>query len=330
MKTALVIDDSKSARFAMRKYLESNDYEVLTAESPDEAFQQLQGTAPSVIFLDHIMPGVEGFSVLQKLKSTPGTGDLPVVVCSSNEGASFVEQAIAHGAAAVLQKPPSPEQMAQVLRELPKLAKPTVAAVIADPAPKAAPKASTPPPDAAPAPAKASSAAPPPRFGDRLSQGVAGLREQLEQQVQQTATRLHTEIAGLREQMAALRDAAAAPTTAPATIEAAVQEGLGKAEAAWLPPLHGEVKALHGRIDALESKVERQLAAMQETLQACLQSAAEARVTELAALEQRLREAAAAAARAGVEQAVEEAATRLSEQVTDSILAALGQPSQGG
>lgn len=313
----------------MRKYLESNDYEVLTAESPDEAFHLLTGAAPSVIFLDHIMPGVEGFSVLQKLKATPGTGDLPVVVCSSNEGASFVEQAIAHGAAAVLQKPPSPEQMAQVLRTLPVVAEPAASAKATPAATPAPTKAG--PPAAKPAPAaRAASAAAPPRFGERLSQGVAGLREQLEQQILQATAGLSAEIAELRAQLDAWRNTPAAPAHDPAAVAAAVQDGLNQAESAWLPPLRRELSTLQGRLDALESKLERQLAAVQQSLRTELQNAQEARSTELAALEQRLREAAAAAARAGVEAAVEDAATRLSEQVTDSILAALGQPPQAG
>jgi CheY-like chemotaxis protein len=319
MKTALVIDDSKSARFAMRKYLESNDYEVLTAESPDEAFQVLSGTAPSVIFLDHIMPGVEGFSVLQKLKATPGTGALPVVVCSSNEGRSFVEQAIAHGATAVLQKPPSPEQMAEVLRQLPAAVEPPTA-VAPPPEPvSTSPKSATPPPQP-----------PAPRLGERLSQGVAGLREQLEQQVQQATRRFADEIAELQQQVADWRREPAPPALDPAAITTAVEQGLAQAERAWLPPLRRDVDALQARLAALEANLSRELSRLQQSLDARVEAAQATQNDALAALEQRLREAAAASARAGVEAAVQDAAARLSEQVTDTILAALGPSSQAG
>lgn len=315
MKTALVIDDSKSARFAMRKYLESNDYEVLTAESPDEAFQVLSGTAPSVIFLDHIMPGVEGFSVLQKLKSTPGTGALPVVVCSSNEGSSFVEQAIAHGATAVLQKPPSPEQMAEVLRQLP-----VVTAAAPTPAP-----AATPPPE----PAIPALRLPTARLGERLSQGVAGLREQLEQQVQQATRRFADEIAELQQQLADWRREPAPPALDPAAITTAVEQGLAQAERAWLPPLRRDLDRLQQRLDALDATLSRELSRLQQSVDARVEAAQATQNESLAALEQRLREAAAASARAGVEAAVQDAAARLSEQVTDTILAALGPSSPG-
>lgn len=117
-KTALVVDDSKSARFALRKFLEGFNYKVETAESANEAYRCLGGSLPDVIFMDHIMPGTDGFEALRVLKSDPRTGDVPVVICSSNEGEDFIAQARVRGASNVLQKPPSPEQLAGVLANL--------------------------------------------------------------------------------------------------------------------------------------------------------------------------------------------------------------------
>ena len=117
-KTALVVDDSKSARFALRKFLEGFNYKVETAESAADAYRILGGTLPEVIFMDHIMPGTDGFEALRVLKSEIRTAEVPVVICSSNEGEDFIAQARARGASDVLQKPPSPEQLAGVLANL--------------------------------------------------------------------------------------------------------------------------------------------------------------------------------------------------------------------
>ncbi len=117
-KTALVVDDSKSARFALRKFLEGFNYKVDTAESANDAYRILGGALPAVIFMDHIMPGTDGFEALRVLKTDARTSHLPVVLCSSNEGEEFVAQAKARGASDVLQKPPSPEQLAGVLANL--------------------------------------------------------------------------------------------------------------------------------------------------------------------------------------------------------------------
>ncbi|MGH8631193.1 MAG: response regulator, partial [Burkholderiales bacterium] len=117
-KTALIVDDSRSARFALRRCLEHHAYHVETAESAEEAFRLLQTQQPQVIFLDHVMPGTDGFTALQHIKQNPQTGSIPVVICSSNEGDAFTAEARSKGAVDVLQKPPSPEQLTRVLENL--------------------------------------------------------------------------------------------------------------------------------------------------------------------------------------------------------------------
>jgi CheY-like chemotaxis protein len=117
-RSALVIDDSKSARFALRRYLENHSYVVDTAESAESAFNYLKDHHPEVIFLDHVMPGVDGFDVLNSIKNDPRTIDIPVVICSSNEGDAFTQEARFKGAADVLPKPPTPHQLARVLGSL--------------------------------------------------------------------------------------------------------------------------------------------------------------------------------------------------------------------
>ena len=117
-KTALVVDDSKSARFALRKFLEGCNYTVEVAEDAHEACRKLIDFRPDVIFMDHIMPGVDGFGALGMLKADPHTSAIPVVLCSSNEGEDFRAQARACGATGVLPKPPSPQQLQQVLANL--------------------------------------------------------------------------------------------------------------------------------------------------------------------------------------------------------------------
>lgn len=121
-RSALVVDDSKSARFALQRYLERYAFNVDTAESADAAYAYLRSRHPEVIFLDHVMPGADGFDVLRSLKSDPATSDIPVVICSSNEGDAFTQEARYKGAADVLPKPPSPQQIARVLGTLEKMA----------------------------------------------------------------------------------------------------------------------------------------------------------------------------------------------------------------
>ncbi|MFP5304395.1 MAG: response regulator [Gammaproteobacteria bacterium] len=153
-RTALVVDDSRSARYALRKHLESHAFKVDTAESAKAAYHWLASQTPDLIFLDHVMPGEDGFAALRHLKADPRTAAIPVVICSSNEGKSFVAEARSQGAADVLQKPPTPEQLQRVLAQVePVLAQPAADAAAAAQAPAAepapAPVAAAPPPPAA-------------------------------------------------------------------------------------------------------------------------------------------------------------------------------------
>ena len=114
-RKALVVDDSKSARFALRRFLEGREFDVDTAESASEAYKYLAQQLPAVIFLDHSMPGTDGFDVLREIKGDPRTDSIPVVICSSNEAEDFQSQAVERGAAGVLPKPPTATQLERIL-----------------------------------------------------------------------------------------------------------------------------------------------------------------------------------------------------------------------
>lgn len=117
-KTALVVDESRSDRYAMRKLLESAGYTVDTTESAQDAYVYLQRRHPQVIFLDHQMPGSDGLKVLRALKNDIESADIPVVLCSVQQQESFHQIAKEAGAAAVLLKPPDARQIKALLRHL--------------------------------------------------------------------------------------------------------------------------------------------------------------------------------------------------------------------
>lgn len=117
-KSALVVDDSKSARFALRRYLENRHYRVDAVSSAEEAFSFLAQHRPGVIFLDHVMPGTDGFEALRAIKADAQLADIPVVICSSHEGSEFNAHARQAGARDVLQKPPDPLSLTRILEDL--------------------------------------------------------------------------------------------------------------------------------------------------------------------------------------------------------------------
>lgn len=125
-RTALLVDDSKSARFVLGKLLKRHDFEVEMVDSAEAALSFLENHRPDAIFMDHMMPGMDGLSATSTIKSDPQTSHIPVVMCTSNDGEHYLEEARAHGALATLQKPPESGQLEEVLTVLESVLKESV------------------------------------------------------------------------------------------------------------------------------------------------------------------------------------------------------------
>lgn len=118
IKLALVVDDSKSARFSLKKLLQKQGIETDFAESAGDALNYLEGRRPDVIFMDHLMPGMDGFDATKAIKNNSATADIPVIMCTSKEGSDYAEQAMATGAYAILPKPAPEATLMAVLNQL--------------------------------------------------------------------------------------------------------------------------------------------------------------------------------------------------------------------
>jgi CheY-like chemotaxis protein len=117
-KSALVVDDSKSARVILSRMLEKYDIEVDMAESAEQAIEYLKSNRPDAIFMDHLMPGMDGLQAVKAIKGNPHTAMIPIMMYTSQEGELYVGQARALGAMGVLPKQVRPVDVSKVLYEL--------------------------------------------------------------------------------------------------------------------------------------------------------------------------------------------------------------------
>jgi len=117
-KTALIVDDSRSARVVLKKMLETHQLAVDTVESAEDALSYLSGNRPDVIFMDHLMPGMDGFEAVVAIKNNPDTATIPIMMYTSQEGEVYVGQARALGAVGVLPKQVEPVEVSKVLQSL--------------------------------------------------------------------------------------------------------------------------------------------------------------------------------------------------------------------
>jgi len=81
----LIIDDENDFADIMKKRLEAFGYEVSSAFSGIEGLKKAEKNIPDLILLDIIMPHMDGFAVLSKLKDNAKTQDIPVVMLTGKD-----------------------------------------------------------------------------------------------------------------------------------------------------------------------------------------------------------------------------------------------------
>ncbi len=117
-RRALVVDDSKSARAFLTRILERYELAVDGVETAEQAIEYLTVQRPDVIFMDHLMPGMDGFQAVQAIKNNPRTATIPIMMYTSQEGELYLSQARALGAIGVLPKQIKHADVSQVLQQL--------------------------------------------------------------------------------------------------------------------------------------------------------------------------------------------------------------------
>jgi class 3 adenylate cyclase len=95
-------------RLKLARGLEQQGYAVNTAENGREALEMLRSTSFELLLLDIMMPEMDGFQVLEEMKSDPGLRDIPVIVISALEEMDSVVKCIEMGAEDHMPKPFDP------------------------------------------------------------------------------------------------------------------------------------------------------------------------------------------------------------------------------
>ncbi|HEY4884046.1 MAG TPA: response regulator [Myxococcales bacterium] len=102
-RDVLIVDDDPDIRDAVGECLRYEGYDVHSATDGRDALDRLEyGLRPAVILLDLMMPVLNGFDVLEALKSRPEWKSIPVVIVSANRG---YEAEDLSGAVSILRKP---------------------------------------------------------------------------------------------------------------------------------------------------------------------------------------------------------------------------------
>ena len=108
----LFADDDPGMRAIVSINLEAEGFEVTTVQDGDEALREIERLHPDLVVLDVMMPGHDGFAVLERLKGSPETALIPVVLLTAKATDADVWEGWRSGADYYMTKPFKPEELA--------------------------------------------------------------------------------------------------------------------------------------------------------------------------------------------------------------------------
>ncbi|MFW5752226.1 MAG: response regulator [bacterium] len=115
----LVVDDSSVNNLLMQNILEEEGYTILTVESGKEALSMIRQKSPVLVILDIMMPDLDGFEVLENLKTDDKTMNIPVMMLTARNNSRDKQKALALGALDYIIKPIDiPDVIARIKRIL--------------------------------------------------------------------------------------------------------------------------------------------------------------------------------------------------------------------
>jgi len=114
---ALVVDDALPVRKAMEIQLRLYSMDMDFAETGEEAVEFIQNNVYNIIFLDVMLPGIDGFDVCRKIKANKTSKNTPVVMLTGKDGKMAQIKGKMAGADEYLTKPVDQEQLEEVIKQ---------------------------------------------------------------------------------------------------------------------------------------------------------------------------------------------------------------------
>jgi len=96
--TILIVEDDKFLRELIVQKLIKENYEVSEAIDGEQGIKKIKEEKPDLILLDLILPGIDGFEVLSKMKEDPSLASIPVIILSNLGQKEDVEKGLKLGA----------------------------------------------------------------------------------------------------------------------------------------------------------------------------------------------------------------------------------------
>jgi two-component system, OmpR family, alkaline phosphatase synthesis response regulator PhoP len=111
LKRILVVDDEPHLVRSISFILNKSGYEVYTAQDGEEALKRVSECKPELIYLDIMMPKINGYDVCEKIRTMPEFKDIYIIMLSAKGGEIDKDKAFISGANEFMSKPFSPMEI---------------------------------------------------------------------------------------------------------------------------------------------------------------------------------------------------------------------------
>jgi DNA-binding response OmpR family regulator len=104
-KKILVVDDSRTSLFLEQMILKKQAYDVVTAQNGEEGVSKAMAEKPDLVLMDVVMPKMNGFEAVRRLRQEPATRDIPVIMVTTRGEGPNVETGFESGCNDYVTKP---------------------------------------------------------------------------------------------------------------------------------------------------------------------------------------------------------------------------------
>ncbi|MFK7738941.1 MAG: two-component system response regulator [Planctomycetota bacterium] len=116
-RTVLIIEDEKLIIVSTQMVLEAAGFRVESAINGEDGISKAKSLTPDLILLDIMMPGIDGWETLTRLKRDEATSGVPVVIFTAREHSRGHQKSAEMGAADYFRKPFEPDELIELVEK---------------------------------------------------------------------------------------------------------------------------------------------------------------------------------------------------------------------
>ena len=116
-RTVLIIEDEKLIIVSTQMVLEAAGFRVESATNGEDGIAKAKSLAPDLVLLDIMMPGIDGWGTLTRLKRDAATSNIPVIIFTAREHARGHQKSAEMGAADYFRKPFEPDELIELVEK---------------------------------------------------------------------------------------------------------------------------------------------------------------------------------------------------------------------